>query len=107
MALVVSAIIVGFTPTTKAEELGHRLHHENDYRFWKQPGTNISCCSDHDCAPVNAELRQGQWFALRQNEWIAIPDAKIIRERSPTVEGGHLCYSSGKIICFVPPNTDG
>jgi hypothetical protein len=127
MALVVSVIVFGFAPMTKAEEIGHRLHHESDYRFWKQPGTDISCCSDHDCAPVKAELREGKWFALRQNEWfdvpdekgpgewlplrqsqwIEVPDAKIIRERNPTVEGGHLCYSSGKVICFVPPNTGG
>jgi hypothetical protein len=128
MAFIVSVIVFGFTPKTKAEESGHRLYHESHYRHWKQPGTNISCCSDHDCAPVKAELRQGQWFALRENErnadpdemsqyqwglklrqseWIAVPDAKIIRERNPTVEGGHLCYSSGKVICFLPPNTGG
>ena len=107
VAFIAISIFFGLTPRTKAEELGHRLHHHNDYRFWKQPGTNVSCCSDHDCGPVTAELRQGQWFALRQTEWIVVPEGKIIRERNPTIEGGHLCYASGKVICFLPPNTGG
>jgi hypothetical protein len=54
-----------------------------------------------------AELRQGRWFALRESDWIAVPDNKIIRESNPTVEGAHLCYSAGIIVCFLPPNTGG
>ena len=52
IALIVGLMVFGGAHRTKAEESGHRLHHDNDYRHWKQPGTNISCCSDHDCAPV-------------------------------------------------------
>ena len=106
-ALLASAILLGIAAQAGAEETGHRLHHDNDYRFWKQPGTGLSCCSDHDCAPVRAELRHGQWFALRHSEWIAVPDARIIRERNPTGEGGHLCYAGGKVVCFLPPDTGG
>lgn len=111
----------------KAEELGHHLYHESDYRHWKQPGTNVSCCSDQDCAPVRAELRNGRWFALRQSEWagatdefgiaiwqrrqkakwIEVPDEKVLRVPNPSVEGGHLCYSKEGVVCFVPPNTGG
>ena len=69
-------MVCGVAHPTKAEESGHRLHHDNDYRHWKQPGTSISCCSDHDCAPVRAELREGQWFALREWEWFVVPDEK-------------------------------
>jgi len=111
----------------EAEEPGHQLYHDSHYRHWKQPGTDISCCSDQDCAPVRAELRHGQWFALRRSqwsdlidemghgespvllpsEWIAVPDEKIIRVPNPTIESGHLCYSKGKVVCFVPPDTGG
>ena len=110
---------------SEAEELGHHRFHGSDYRHWKQPGTNISCCSDQDCAPVRAELREGQWFALRwstwsdtadelgrsaspipqPSEWITVPDEKILRVPNPAVESGHLCYSKGTVVCFVPPNT--
>lgn len=124
-ATLAGTITVAAAP--RAEETGHHLYHDGHYRHWKQPGSDISCCSDRDCAPVKAELRQGQWFALResewfavpdeqgpgqwlalrQSEWIAIPDDKIIRAPNPTVEGGHLCYSAGKVVCFLPPNTGG
>ena len=127
ITLILGLMVFGVAHRTKAEESGHRLHHDNDYRHWKQPGTNISCCSDHDCEPVKAELREGRWFALRESgwfhepedmalirrlplrksEWIEIPDAKIIRELNPTVEGAHLCYSGDRVHCFVPPNTGG
>jgi hypothetical protein len=118
---------MGTAVAPKAEEAGHHHHHDSHYRHWKQPSTDISCCSDHDCAPVQAELRQGRWFALRESEWfavpdeegpgqwltlpkgdwIAVPDNKIIRESNPTVEGAHLCYSAGIVVCFLPPSTGG
>jgi len=109
-----------------AEEIGHAQFHDSHYRHWKRPGSSVSCCSDQDCAPVKAELRHGQWYALRteafrppdeedpggwmplgRDEWIAVPDDTIIRVPNPTIEGGHLCYSHGAVVCFVPPNTGG
>jgi hypothetical protein len=56
---------------------------------------------------VPDERGSGEWLTIRQSEWIAVPDERIIRERNPTVEGAHLCYSDGKVICFLPPNTGG
>jgi hypothetical protein len=98
--------MIAFAVVPKAKETHDRFH-DSDYRHWKQPGTDFSCCSDRDCAPVTAELRKGQWFALRQSGWIAIPDEKIIRERNPTIEGAHLFYLDGEVVCFLPPNTGG
>lgn len=111
----------------KAEDTGHHQFHDSHYRHWKQPGTDISCCADQDCAPVAAEFRQGRWFALRQaewfappdelgpgdwlplrqSEWVPVPEERIIRVPNPSVESAHLCYSRGMVICFVPPNTGG
>jgi hypothetical protein len=67
MALGIGTIVVDYAPKARAEELGHHHHHESDYRLLKQPGPDSSCCSDQDCAPVKAELRQGQWLAFRQS----------------------------------------
>jgi len=123
--LIAGAVAIAHAP--RAEETGHHRYHDSDYRHWKQPGTDVSCCSDHDCAPVKAEMRQGQWWALRQSEsfdvpdeqgqgqwlalrrnvWVAVPDEKIIWVSNPTIEDAHLCYSLGKVVCFVPPNTGG
>lgn len=116
-----SAVIViagSIAAAAGAEELGHHQFHDSHYRHWKQPGTDISCCSDYDCAPVTAEFRHGQWFALPagrgldwpqadQSAWIAVPEERILYVPNPTVEGAHLCYSKGAVICFVPPNTGG
>ena len=128
-------LFVGLTATlfasivcaaSSAEEIGHKEFHDSHYRHWKQPGTELSCCSDKDCGPVVAEWREGRWFALREaegfapadwlgseqwvplrrSEWIPIPEDKIIQVPNPTVEGAHLCYS-GAVVCFVPPNTGG
>jgi hypothetical protein len=112
---------------SNAEDIGHGQFHDSHYRHWKQPGTDKSCCADQDCAPVAAEWRGGQWFALRQaeglvphdwmgleewlplerSEWIAIPENTILRIPNPTVEGAHLCHRNGAVICFVPPITGG
>jgi hypothetical protein len=120
-------LFAGAMSMPMADEIGHHQFHDSHYRHWKQPGTDISCCSDQDCTLVAAEFRQGRWFALRQaewfappdemgpghwlpiqrSEWIAVPEERIIRAPNPTIEGAHLCYSSGLVICFVPPNTGG
>ena len=124
LGLITVLLASSAASASKAEELEHRLYHDSDYRHWKQPGTDMSCCSDQDCAPVRAEFRQGQWFAFRQSElfqvdemgqavwqmseraeWIAVPNERIIRVPNPSVESGHLCYLHGKVVCFVPPNT--
>lgn len=44
---------------------------------------------------------------LEPSEWIAVPNDKTLRVTNPTVENGHLCYSKGKVVCFVPPDTGG
>ena len=112
---------------SKAEDIGHDRFHDSHYRLWMQPGTDKSCCSGQDCAPVEAEWREGRWFALREaewfvvpdwlgqsewlplerSEWIAVPEEKILRVPNPSIEGAHLCYRSGAVVCFVPPNTGG
>ena len=69
LGLTATFLAITGAVASEAEELGHHQYHDSDYRHWKQPGTNISCCSDLDCAPVRAELRHGRWFALRRSEW--------------------------------------
>lgn len=98
----------------------HHPLHKDFYRLWLQPGTQVSCCNARvelngvetgDCEPVKAEVRAGNWWAwLRQeSRWIEVPDSRIIRERNPEIGGqqGHLCYSYGRVLCFVPPDSGG
>lgn len=96
----------------------HRFHHY--YQHWKQPGTTVSCCNARmnvmgvemgDCEPTRAEIRQGDWYAWERltQRWLKIPDDRILKERNPSVEEGHLCFNkwTGQILCFVPPDTGG
>jgi hypothetical protein len=96
---------------------GHAQWHEY-YRHWKQPGTDTSCCNARqalpwgaeqgDCEPTRAEMRKGDWYAWERHtqQWLKVPDAKIIRERNPSPEAAHLCWTSwAGILCFVPPDT--
>ena len=101
-----------------AQTHDHHEFHRDFYRHWKQPGTNTSCCDARvtrdgmevgDCEPTRAEIRAGAWWAwLRQeSRWVEIPDARIIRERSPNVTDAHICWNYGRVLCFVPPATGG
>jgi hypothetical protein len=114
-ALAFVAVAFIFFPL-KARGQDHHPLHKEFYRTWMQPGTNVSCCNARvevngvetgDCEPVKAEVRAGNWWAwLRQeSRWIQIDDSRIIREKNPTQGGtdAHLCYSYGRVLCFVPP----
>lgn len=98
---------------------GHERWHQY-YRTWMQPGTTISCCNarvntygvEHgDCEPTRAEIRNGHWYAWERfaGEWLLMPDDKILRERNPSGEEGHLCFNkwTKQVLCFVPPDTGG
>lgn len=118
-ALAFVGVVTVFLPL-KARAHDHHPLHKDFYRLWLQPGTNVSCCNARveqngvetgDCEPVKAEVRGGNWWAwLRQeSRWLEIPDSRIIRERNPEQGGqqGHLCYSYGRVLCFVPPDSGG
>lgn len=121
LPLLSAAVICGLAAAAapaRADEHHHPLH-KDFYRHWKQPGSEASCCNARverdgietgDCEPTLAEVRGGEWWAwLRQERrWLPIPEARIIRERNPSVVDAHLCWSpiSG-VLCFVPPDTGG
>jgi hypothetical protein len=110
-------LVVG-AGAVNAEETGHQHYHYSHYDHWKQPGTDLSCCNVRiifngeevgDCEPTPAERRAGAWWAwLRQEgRWIEIPHERMIRERNPSGQEAHLCWSYGRVLCFVPPDTGG
>lgn len=119
LALAVLALaIAALAQSPPAAPHHHHDFHRDFYRHWKQPGTHVSCCDARvtkdgqeigDCEPTRAEIRAGAWWAwLRQeSRWVPVPDARIIRERSPNVTDAHLCWNYGQVLCFVPPATGG
>lgn len=102
----------------------HDQHHDA-YRTWQMPGSNASCCSAKrnadgaitgDCYQTRAEIRNGNWWALRDSgEWVEVPDSRIVRYSNPdlTGESASLCMSDfapsnpANVLCFRPPNTGG
>lgn len=116
--------ILAFCSVARAQSDHHPFHSEF-YQQWKQPGIFplASCCNARitkqgtetgDCEPTQADMRKGidglaHWFAwLRQERrWIEIPDTKIIHERNPSGQDAHLCWSTGRVLCFSPPDTGG
>ena len=96
----------------------HNEYHADHYKHWQRPDAGGSCCNarttkdgyeEGDCEPTKAEIRNGVWFAwLReQNRWVQIPDIRIINERNPSPEHGHLCWGFDSVLCFLPPHTGG
>lgn len=94
----------------------HRHHppehvqlHESFYRNLvrpDQPGAQPgSCCGNYDCYPTQAEVRGGQWYALRREDqaWIPVPHERVIRDETSPDGRAHLCAVPGFVYCFVPP----
>lgn len=117
LAAILAAFLLAFatTPKARAQDNGHHLHHADHYSKWKQPGTSASCCNARetkegritgDCYPTTAEVREGVWWAKTDDgSWVIVPDDRILRERNPDVERAHLCFSYGRVLCFLPPST--
>jgi len=97
----------------------HHALHDDHYRTWQRPDVGGSCCNARfkeeegeeigDCEPTTAEFRDGSWFAwLReQARWVEIPHEVILREINPSPEKAHLCWAYERVLCFLPPYSDG
>jgi len=68
-----------------------------------RPDTGTSCCNLNDCSPTDAEWRDGQWWAVYQGEWRAIPPEKVLSKPLSMDGEAWLCAMERTIFCFVPP----
>lgn len=71
------------------------------YHQLKQPGTEMSCCSDRDCRVTIAEFRNDGWWAKVDGAWLWVPPTKVLHI-SPPDGRSHVCANSAGIICFIP-----
>jgi hypothetical protein len=82
----------------------HAQIHEQFYSNWKRPDQpHISCCSLVDCAPAEARMVNGQWFARKEGEqhWYPIPPEKIEINRDSPDGRSHLCAMNDRVFCFI------
>lgn len=116
LTMVILLTVATCAPPAPAQD--HHPLHKDFYRHWRDPmNPQISCCNARiegpdgtevgDCEPTLAIVVRGQWRAwVRQiGDWVAIPDDKILRERNPSGQDAHLCWTQLRgVICFLPPD---
>jgi hypothetical protein len=85
----------------------HAYDENSERALWfkslQVPGSAAICCNVADGHPVEAEQRDGVWYAKWQGEWIAIPAAIVLKDVSID-EWAYLFIYNGELRCFVPPN---
>lgn len=72
-------------------------------RSLMRPDTGTSCCNLTDCAPTDAEWRDGQWWAVLRGAWTPIPPEKVLYKPVSMDGEAWLCAGATTIFCFVPP----
>lgn len=79
--------------------------HEQFYKNWQRPDNPaVSCCSNHDCYPVEAQFKDGHWFVKqRENgKWLWVDPKKIEHGRDNPDGRNHACISPmGHVFCFI------
>ena len=84
--------------------------HERFYSGWYMPDNPTEpCCNKMDCYPTIARFKDKQWWAQRREDhkWIAVPWAKVERNRDNPDGRSHLCapppetaHPEGRVLCF-------
>lgn len=80
------------------------------FQSLKQPKSGASCCSIADCRPVRYRIMGTDYEAFLDretfgnsapNQWTKVPPEVILRQRENPTGDGVLCFSFGRILCFI------
>jgi hypothetical protein len=85
------------------------------FKSLKMPGTKASCCDLGDCHATQADWREGQWWAVVNDEWRPVPQSQVLTSPHSIDGSAYVCNGSPSwsiggepskppIYCFVPPN---
>lgn len=121
LALVISLGVLMGMMATDLRAQHHSPYHKDFYQHWRVPtNPSESCCNARithqngaetgDCEPTQAKIIKGDWWAwVRQkNEWVKIPDERIVRYPNPNIFEAHICWTFQRgVICFKAPDTGG
>jgi hypothetical protein len=82
---------------------GHVQMHDV-YRHWHPPkNPDTSCCSNADCRPTRAYIdADGNWRAWNGQDWLVVPQERLLPTDFAGDGRSHLCESHGFIFCFTP-----
>jgi hypothetical protein len=82
----------------------HAAIHDLFYKSWMRPDApNVSCCSDRDCAPAEARMKDGRWVARKYGEtvWYSVPPERVELNRDSPDGRNHLCAMGEHVFCFI------
>lgn len=104
-AALVAAFL--FVASAMAQEHHHPaadadIHHKF-YSNWMRPHQpTISCCNLQDCAPAEAKVVSGEWWARHAGKaWVKVPADRIEQTRGSPDGRNHLCAVGELVFCFV------
>jgi hypothetical protein len=116
-ALIRVGVMLAVLAVAPPAEAQHRhpaqdvLVHEQFYSTWRMPDRPYaSCCNKGDCYPTGIRIIGGTILAKRREDgkFIAVPAAKIERNRDNPDGRSHLCappptatkYAPDTVFCF-------
>lgn len=99
----------------------HFARAHDGYAGWKQPGTDMSCCDERDCAPAVGwdydPASPSGYIVSVEGKWCPVPLDRLMPATTMAPPGnGHVCVrpvalewpGSGppdpckRILCFMP-----
>lgn len=101
--------ILALTFIVFSPEMGYT---HDQYHDWKRPDSNISCCDNQDCKPVNWRInRQAQLeLEVAPGEWIVPPPNAEIKNKVDPKGEAHWCGTVDRMryfkvitYCYLPP----
>lgn len=76
------------------------------FKSLMRPDVGTSCCDVSDCRrAVDADWRDGQWWARLAGRMTPVPKEKIVRD-PPSIDGeAYICSLPDRtVLCFIPPS---
>lgn len=123
LVLFASMLIHATCALAKAPEGADPLSPTSQWFKSLKDNRGISCCSESDCRPVQAQrsldgvwsvlIEKSMWPSVKPDYWLSVPENKVIYPSTNPV-GAVLCaYAGGSdihdrddtlyIYCFTPP----
>lgn len=96
--IIAAAIVaaVRCTPVRADPEHMERYHadprYDEFFHSLQRPDGQGSCCSLDDCRQTEAEFRDGQWFAVVDGKWRAVPPERVLASPLSIDGEAYICH---------------